>query len=134
MFEGCKLHAKLLLFFEICKHIIKKQKILLILSGDGRLGSPYNNNLDNLFQQLAPRSTLRGAHGNIIPCRGRMLIAAECCWFMLLRLLSNISLLYTLHFTPIANRRVLVPQEHKKRHPSGVLLCPPRDSNPGPTD
>ena len=37
MFEGCKLHAKLLLFFEICKHIIKKQKILRILSGDGRL-------------------------------------------------------------------------------------------------
>ena len=37
MFEGCKLHAKLLLFFEICKHIIKKQKILLILSGDWRL-------------------------------------------------------------------------------------------------
>ena len=27
----------------------------------------YNNNLDNLFQQLAPESTTSGARGNIIP-------------------------------------------------------------------
>ena len=59
----------------------------------------YNNNLDNIIQQLAPESTPSGAHGNIIPCRGRKLIAAECCWFMLLWLLSNISV--PLHFYTI---------------------------------
>ena len=35
----------------------------------------YNNNLDNIIQQLAPRSTPRGAHGNIIPCRGRKFLS-----------------------------------------------------------